>query len=98
MRGIAATLEEHLALHGLSGPGDRWVVLNIGYPTRSGSLEALVGQAADTVRREYRDRGVDIAGAEWFAVTHSLGGLLARHLPSALGVPFTRIAMLSPPK
>jgi len=39
----------------------------------------------------------EIPGVRFHAVTHSLGGLVARHLPLELGVKFHRICMMCPP-
>lgn len=58
------------------------------YPSRRLGIEALAADLAARIRRE--------APAErYFAVTHSLGGIIVRHMRGAL--PFRGVVMLAPP-
>jgi hypothetical protein len=58
------------------------------YPSRSQPIEALADQVAGWIE-------ADLAGHELVCVTHSLGGILVRHIGER--APFRRICMLAPP-
>ena len=59
------------------------------YPSRTLSIAASAEHIADAIARELP------AGRPLAAVTHSLGGILIRHLASR--IPFSRVVMLAPP-
>jgi hypothetical protein len=59
------------------------------YPSRTLSIAASAEHIADAIARELP------ADRPLAAVTHSLGGILIRHLASR--VPFSRVVMLAPP-
>ncbi len=59
------------------------------YPSRQLSIAASAEHVADAIARELP------AGRPLAAVTHSLGGILIRHL--AARIPFSRVVMLAPP-
>ena len=59
------------------------------YPSRQLSIAASAEHIADAIARELP------AGSPLAAVTHSLGGILIRHL--ATRIPFSRVVMLAPP-
>lgn len=59
------------------------------YPSRRLSIAAAADEVAGWIARDVP------AGRPLAAVTHSLGGILARHL--AARIPFTRVVMLAPP-
>ena len=58
------------------------------YPSRKASISALVDHVQARIEREVKSDRL-------YAVTHSMGGIIARHLASRL--PFERILMLAPP-
>ncbi len=57
------------------------------YPSR----RLTIADAARAVEEQIRH---DLPGQELFAVTHSLGGILLRHMPH---LPWKRVVMLAPP-
>lgn len=57
------------------------------YPSRSLPLDQLAGRLADAIRTE--------VSGEIVAVTHSLGGILVRHMADK--ITFSRVVMLAPP-
>lgn len=57
------------------------------YPSRSLPLDQLASQLADNIRAEVQ--------GEMVAVTHSLGGILVRHMADKIA--FSRVVMLAPP-
>jgi pimeloyl-ACP methyl ester carboxylesterase len=59
------------------------------YPSRRLSIAAAAEEVAGWIARDFPD------GRPLAAVTHSLGGILVRHV--AARIPFTRIVMLAPP-
>jgi hypothetical protein len=59
------------------------------YPSRQLSIAASAEHIADAIARELP------TGRPLAAVTHSLGGILLRHL--AARIPFSRVVMLAPP-
>ncbi len=59
------------------------------YPSRRLSIAASADHIADALARELP------AGQPLAAVTHSLGGIVLRHV--ALRIPFQRVVMLAPP-
>lgn len=59
------------------------------YPSRQLSIAASAEHIADAIARELP------AGRPLAAVTHSLGGILIRHLAGR--IPFSRVVMLAPP-
>jgi triacylglycerol lipase len=58
------------------------------YPSREMEIKALAAQTAARIRAE-------APADQYFAVTHSLGGILVRHMRDAL--PWSRVVMLAPP-
>lgn len=76
-----AGLERHLQATGF----ETW---SHTYPSRRQPLDALAADLAARIRADLPDRPLA-------AVTHSLGGILVRHLAAAL--PWTRVVMLAPP-
>ena len=60
-----------------------------GYPSRRRSIADAADEVAGWIARELP------AGRPLAAVTHSLGGLLIRHM--AARIPFSRVVMLAPP-
>lgn len=58
------------------------------YPSRRLSIDGLAALVGDWIERDLPDR-------ELMAVTHSLGGILVRHIGARL--PWRRIVMLAPP-
>lgn len=58
------------------------------YPSRRGSVATLAADVAERLERE-------LAGRELVAVTHSLGGIVARHVADRVGL--RAIVMLAPP-
>jgi len=88
-------------LHGLarSGPSMapiRAALQRAGFATWTGeyaSLTTSIPEAADGLARELREH---FPGRELHAVTHSLGGIVVRHLGDR-GLHWKRIVMLAPP-
>lgn len=71
----------------------RWTVSRAGYrtwactyPSRSRDLEALAVEVSSWIQR-------DLPGRRLVAVTHSMGGILVRHM----ALPWERILMMAPP-
>jgi hypothetical protein len=81
-QGSMAGLGMHLRKHGF----DTW---SHTYPSRRHSIAYLAGALADVLVPIARDRPL-------FAVTHSLGGIVVRHLQDPR-LRWTRIVMLAPP-
>src|SRR5258706_8473452 len=77
-----ARLGAHLAAHGF----DTW---SHPYPSRRASIAEIASALADAIAREAAGRPIS-------AVTHSMGGVVARHLHDPR-IGWQRIAMLAPP-
>lgn len=79
---------------GLSLSRIGWSVVNIGYPSRRGTIDAHV----DTVRTRLESAGLD-PSTELNFVTHSLGGVILRAFVSRVGTEyrFGKAVMLGPP-
>jgi len=88
LHGLART---RFSLLGLAGHLERagFTTWSRTYPSRTLSIAASADQIADAIARELP------ADRPLAAVTHSLGGILIRHV--AQRVPFTRVVMLAPP-
>jgi triacylglycerol lipase len=80
--GSMARLGTHLAAHGF----DTW---SHTYPSRRASLAEIASGLADAIARETAGRPIS-------AVTHSRGGVVARHLHDPR-IAWQRIVMLAPP-
>jgi hypothetical protein len=81
-RGSMAKLGGHLAAHGF----DTW---SHTYPSRRASIAEIASALADPIIREAAGRPVS-------AVTHSLGGVVVRHLHDPR-IAWHRVVMLAPP-
>jgi triacylglycerol lipase len=81
-RGSMARLGAHLATHGFDAR-------SYTYPSRRASLAEIARELADAI-------AVDAAGRPISAVTHSMGGIVARHLHDPR-IAWQRIVMLAPP-
>jgi hypothetical protein len=57
------------------------------YPSRRRPIDALARHLEERIRDE-------VGGGELYAVTHSLGGIIVRHMSA---VPFRAVVMLAPP-
>jgi triacylglycerol lipase len=88
LHGLART---RFSLSGLAGHLQRtgFATWSRTYPSRQLSIAASAEQIADAIARELP------AGRPLAAVTHSLGGILLRHV--AQRITFTRVVMLAPP-
>jgi pimeloyl-ACP methyl ester carboxylesterase len=88
LHGLART---HRSLAGLQRHLERagFPTWSRSYPSRRLSIAAAADEIASSIARDFPD------GRPLAAVTHSLGGILIRHLAARL--PFTRIVMLAPP-
>ncbi|HEY0483538.1 MAG TPA: alpha/beta fold hydrolase [Kofleriaceae bacterium] len=80
--GSMSRLAAHLAAHGF----DTW---SHTYPSRRAPLAAIARDVADAIAH-------DAAGRPVSAVTHSMGGVVARHLHDPR-IAWQRIVMLAPP-
>src|SRR6185295_5454456 len=80
--GSMAKLGAHLAAHGF----DTW---SRTYPSRRAPIAEIARALADTIAH-------DAAGRPVCAVTHSMGGVVARHLHDPR-IAWQRIVMLAPP-
>jgi triacylglycerol lipase len=80
--GSMAKLGAHLAAHGF----DTW---SRSYPSRRAGIAEIASTLADAIAR-------DAAGRPICAVTHSMGGVVARHLHDPR-IAWQRIVMLAPP-
>jgi triacylglycerol lipase len=80
--GSMARLADHLAAHGF----DTWCH---SYPSRRAPIAEIARALADAIAREAPDRPLA-------AVTHSMGGVVARHLHDPR-LAWQRIVMLAPP-
>ena len=80
--GSMARLGAHLAAHGFD-------TRSHSYPSRRASIAEIARGLADTIAREAAGRPIS-------AVTHSLGGVVARHLHDPR-IAWQRIVMLAPP-
>ncbi len=58
------------------------------YPSRRLPIQVAAAELAERIRAE-------VKGSELIAVTHSLGGILIRHMPADL--PWSGVVMLAPP-
>lgn len=76
-----AGLRRHVARRGF----DTW---SHSYPSRRMALCDLAGSIADRIQRDLGDRPI-------LGVTHSLGGILARHMADLL--PWQGVVMMAPP-
>jgi hypothetical protein len=81
-RGSMTRLGDHLAAHGFDAR-------SYSYPSRRASLGAIARSLADAIAGE-------AAGRPICAVTHSMGGIVARHLHDPR-IAWQRIVMLAPP-
>ncbi|CAG9464741.1 unnamed protein product [Pedinophyceae sp. YPF-701] len=79
-----------------------WSAICVGYPSRRYRLSELVSRVDALIREELATMGVELledrrpkGGARLLGVTHSLGGIIIRHLSQKLH--FERICMLAPP-
>jgi triacylglycerol lipase len=81
-RGSMARLGAHLASHGFEPR-------SYTYPSRRASLAEIATALADAIAGEAADRPIS-------AVTHSMGGIVARHLHDPR-IAWQRIVMLAPP-
>lgn len=80
--GSMAKLGAHLAAHGFE-------TRSYSYPSRHASLTEIARALADAIAREAAGRPIS-------AVTHSMGGIVARHLHDPR-IAWQRIVMLAPP-
>jgi len=81
-RGSMAKLGAHLASHGFDAR-------SYPYPSRRASIAEIARELADAI-------AVESAGRPISAVTHSMGGIVARHLHDPR-IAWQRIVMLAPP-
>jgi hypothetical protein len=81
-RSSMASLGAHLAAHGFD-------VRSYSYPSRRASLAEIAQSLADAISGDARGRPIS-------AVTHSMGGIVARHLHDSR-IAWQRIVMLAPP-
>lgn len=87
LHGLART---HRSVAGLRRAieGAGWPTWSATYPSRRTTIEELARLTAARIREE-------APAKSYHAVTHSLGGILVRHMRDAL--PWSRVVMLAPP-